>query len=116
MGRKAKEPVCNRDSFNCIHPDCILDEGPNQEEYRFSAELDHYAWLEKRCMEHQFYKLRAWYRSKLEYNRQRRRAYYQANREREKARQRAYSKAHREEHNEWQRAYRQTKKAEAERG
>lgn len=40
MGRKRKEPVCDRDCLNCIHPDCILDEGPDAAEYRQMAEME----------------------------------------------------------------------------
>ena len=33
-------PVCNRDCFNCQFDDCILEEGPNAEEYRELALID----------------------------------------------------------------------------
>ena len=112
MSRKAEKAVCDRDCFNCIHPDCILDAGPNLDEYRLSAELDRIACLEAPGQEERGKAWRTWFEANREYNRERRRAYYRANREREKARQRAYSKAHRQEHNEWQRAYRASKKAE----
>ena len=32
--------VCNRDCFNCVFDDCILEEGPSAEEYRDLARIE----------------------------------------------------------------------------
>ena len=146
MGRKAKDAVCARDCFNCIHPDCILDAGPNLDEYRLSAELDRIAWLEARGRREELSRWQDWHRSRADCYREARRerseadlerinaqkrawdrahkaqrtawqaAYRQSHRDECNAKRRAYRAAHREEANAYQRAYRAKKKAEAERG
>jgi len=32
------KPVCNEDCFNCVHPDCIVDETPSEAKARRKRE------------------------------------------------------------------------------
>ena len=79
--KQARPPVCNRDCFRCVHPDCILD-GMNAEEYRESRERNK-ELCEKTRQEK---KIAA-----------KQKAYYEANREEIAAKQKAYREANREE-------------------
>lgn len=108
MGRKAKEPVCSRGCFNCIHPDCILDSGPNLEEYRLSAELDRIAWLEACGRAEELSRWKQWRRSREDYFRKAKRDRSAADRERIKAQKRRWDMAHREQRTAWQAAYRES--------
>ena len=116
MGHKPKRAVCGRDCFNCMEPDCICDDGPNLEEYRLSAELDRFAWLQAQGLENEHRKWREWYRSNRDYQRQDRAAkqaaYRESNREACNARRRAHRAANRDAFIAYQRAYRARKKAE----
>ena len=89
MGRKRKEPVCDRDCLNCIHPDCILDEGPDAAEYRQMAEM------EKELFRTDEQKKVA----------AQKKAYREANREKVAAQQKAYREANREAYNAYMRNY-----------
>ena len=115
MGRKEKEPVCNRDCFNCQFEDCVLEEGPNAAEYRELALIDKFLFEtpEKK-------KVAASQKAYYEANRERlaasKKAYREANRERVAAYQKAYYEANREKVAASKRAARAKKKAEAERG
>lgn len=40
MGRRKQEPFCDRDCLNCMHLDCILNEGPDAAEYRALAQME----------------------------------------------------------------------------
>lgn len=131
MGRKAREPVCNRDCFNCIHPDCILVEDPDAWECWELERVEKYLFqpTEERSRKA---RAKAYYEANREkmlayqkaYNRANKekvaasqRAAYAARRDRRIAYQRAYYEAHREEITAKKRErYREKKKAEAERG
>lgn len=116
MGRKAKAAVCSRDCFFCIHPDCILDAGPNLEEYRLSVELDRVAWLEAQEPEEELSRWKAWHHSRQGYYCKERAAwqaaYRESNRDACNAKRREHRAAHRDAFNAYQRAYRAKKRAE----
>ena len=130
MGRKKKEPACNRDCFNCQFEDCILEEGPNIAEYRELALIDKslFETPEKRksaayqraYREANREKVLARQRAYREANHERvaasHKVYYEANREKVLAYQKAYYEANREKVAAYRRAARAKKKAEAERG
>ena len=75
------DTVCNRDCFNCPHPDCILEE-LSAEDYQAQREAEKAAFPKTLAGR----KLAA-----------KQRAYYEANREEIAAKQRAYREANREE-------------------
>ena len=112
MGRKASEAVCDRGCFGCIHLDCILDAGPNLEEYRLSAELDRIAWLESGGREEELTRWQHLHRSRQDYWRKAKQERAAADRERLKAQKRAWDMAHREQRAAWQAAYRESHREE----
>ena len=116
MSRKAKTQVCDRGCFQCVHPDCICDDGPNLEEFKLSEELDRFAWLQAQGLDEEHSKWLSWYRSSKEFQRAQRAAkmaaYRESNRAACNAKGRAYRAANRERINAYQRAYYARKKAE----
>ena len=90
------DTVCNRDCFNCPHPDCILEE-LSAEDYQAQREAEKAAFPKTLAGR----KLAA-----------KQRAYYEANREEIAAKQRAYREANREELAAYQRAYREANREE----
>ena len=89
MGRRRKEPACDRDCMNCIYSDCILDEGPDAAEYRQMAEME-----KELFRTHEQKKVAA-----------QKKAYYEANREKLAAQKKAYREANREAYNAYMRNY-----------
>lgn len=75
-------PVCSRDCFNCIYPDCILDDGPDEQEV---SQIDR---IEKRYLVPSM--------PADEMTRAKGRAYYREHREERIAAVKAYQATHRE--------------------
>ena len=110
MVAKSEEPVCNRDCFHCIHPDCILDQGPDAGERRQMAQrdrefsrtpeqqkrCDQYKANYRRTREKVLARAKKYREQNLEKCRAAGRANYAANREERIAYQRAYDKENRE--------------------
>lgn len=108
MDHEAQAPVCSRDCFNCIYPDCILDDGPDAKETAYMDRIEN-RYLktdEQRAVEKQRASARAYYyrnreailardaerRKDPEYRRKKAAAtaaWYEANREKARARNRA---------------------------
>ena len=123
MGRRKKEFVCDRDCLNCIHPDCILDEGPDMAEYRALARMERdlfrsdaqkkAAAYKKAYYEANREKLVAYQKAYYEENREKvaayKKAYYEANREKVAAQQKAYYEANREKIFAQRKAFREAK-------
>ena len=84
------KPVCNRDCFNCIYEDCILDE-MDVADYRQSAAIEKELLFPKSEKQK---KIAAG-----------KKAYYEANREKIAAGQKAYREANREKINQYMREY-----------
>lgn len=82
--------VCNRDCFNCVFDDCILEE----------LEAEDYA--EQRRIEREIVKPKSAKEKKIAAYQ---RAYYEANKDEIAARQRAYREANREKYNAYMRDY-----------
>ena len=117
-----KKQVCNGDCFNCIYPDCIVDDHITKEEIAASKELDREAkWQDKDNRERHLAEYRAAHREEYNayqnaYQREWREAhreehnayhreYYAAHREEIAARRREWREAHREEYNAYHREY-----------
>ena len=84
------KPVCNRDCFNCVFEDCVLDE-LNHDDYKQSAAI------EKELLFPQSAKQKKIAAGK--------KAYREANREKIAAGQKAYYEANREKINQYMREY-----------
>lgn len=94
--------LCNRDCFNCVHDDCVLDEVSDAESLaadRRDAEA------RRENAKSDYYK--AYYRANAPRLREKSRAKYKANKERALEYQREYRKTHRERVNARERAYRE---------
>ena len=90
--------TCNRDCFNCPHPDCILEE----------LEAEDYA--EQRWIEREIVNPKSRKEKEIA---AKQRAYREANREELAAKQRAYYEANREKWNAYLREYRRKRKEKA---
>ena len=94
------KPVCNRDCFNCIFEDCVLDE-LNHDDYKQSAAIEKELLFPKSAKQK---KIAAGQK-----------AYYEANREKIAAWNKAYREANKEKIRKYQQEYRKRKKEEAQR-
>ena len=92
MGRKRKQPVCDRDCFNCPHPDCIVED-MSAEEYKACAQRDaeNHSKSPKDAVR-KSEDAHAWYMAHREKRLAYQKAYYYANRERILARQKKQKK------------------------
>lgn len=96
----SKQPVCNRDCFNCVYEDCI-DNRMDSDELRQSAVRDR-AFARRTPQQK---KDRARYARNLERRREQSREWARKNRARCTAYTREYRKAHPGQAAEWQRNY-----------
>ena len=105
--------TCNRDCFNCPHPDCILEE-LEAEDYAEQRRIEREIVNPKSRKEKELAaKQRAYYEANREEIAAKQRAYREANREEIAAKQRAYYEANREEWNAYLREYRRKRKEKA---
>lgn len=111
MPRKKTQAVCDRNCFECIHPDCILDAGPSAEEYREMAERDK-RLIRTPKQEKAYASQKAYYRAHREQLLEKSKRYRAEHRDELVAYQRAHYAANRESRIAYQRAYRARKKAE----
>ena len=87
--------VCNRDCFNCPHPDCIL-ETLEAADYQAQRQAEKAAFPRTQKQRKLAAKQRAYREANREELAAKKRAYYEANREELAAKHRAYYEANRE--------------------
>ena len=101
------KPVCNRDCFNCVFEDCVLDE-LNHDDYKQSAAIEKELLFPQSAKQK---KIAAGKKAYYEANREKiaagQKAYREANREKIAAGQKAYREANREKIAAGQKAYRE---------
>ena len=99
--------VCNGDCFNCVHPDCIVDDHITKEEIAASKELDREAKLQGKDNRgrHRAEYLKAYRAAHREEINAYQREWREAHREEINAYWREYYAAHREEYNAYKNAY-----------
>ena len=108
MKKRGQKPVCDRDCLNCIHPDCILDEGPDAAEYRALAQMERDLFWSDVQKKRAAYK-KAYYEANREKLAAYQKAYYEANREKVAAQKKAYYEANREKIFAQRKAFREAK-------
>ena len=94
---KRNGATCNRDCFNCVFEDCVID-GVSAEDYDYA-----------RTVEREFVFPKTQEEKKIA---AKQKAYYEANREEIAAKQKAWVDKNREKWNRYQREYRARKKLE----
>ena len=94
---KRNGATCNRDCFNCVFEDCVID-GVSAEDYDYA-----------RMVEREFVFPKTQEEKKLA---AKQKAYYEANREEIAAKQKAWVDKNREKVNRYQREYRKRKRME----
>ena len=91
----SKQPVCNRDCFNCVYEDCVLDD-LSLEDYKQTTTIEKELLFPKSQKQK---KIAAG-----------KKAYYEANREKIAAGQKAYREANREKIRSYMRDYMRKKR------
>lgn len=91
------QAICNKDCFNCLHEDCVLDT-LDAEDYALARKIEAEVILPKS--------------KEQERAAAKQRAYYEANRDEIAAKRRAYREANRDKYNAYMREYLRKRRSE----
>ena len=109
---KADYETCNRDCFNCVFEDCVID-GVSAEDYDYARMVEREFVFPKTQEEKKLAaKQKAYYEANREELAAKQKAYREANREEIAAKKKAWVDKNREKVNRYRREYRKRKRME----